>query len=100
MRSTDELERVRLAVTEACANAVRHAYPEGGGVLDVRVLVDAAEVVIEVRDMGIGLRLHPPVPAKPGITRLGLDLIHALADVVEIHDLGPGTSVKMTFRPR
>jgi len=86
---------VRLAVTEACTNVVRHAYADGGGTIDVvaRPRGDALEVV--VADSGRGLGPSPDT-AGPGF---GLPLIAALADTLEIeHDASDGSRLVMSFR--
>jgi anti-sigma regulatory factor (Ser/Thr protein kinase) len=74
---TDDM---RLAVTEACTNVVRHAYQDGEGCIDVTVRPkgDALEVV--VADSGRGLGASPDT-GGPG---LGMPLIAALTDTLEI----------------
>src|SRR4029078_8745083 len=54
MRLPDELiEDLRLAVTEACTNVVRHAYPEGvPGVVEISVEPEPEEVRVVVADYG------------------------------------------------
>jgi serine/threonine-protein kinase RsbW len=94
-----DLERVRLALTEACANVVRHAYPDDPGMLDVGVCVDPETVIVEVRDCGVGVIGEPEPPGETG-GGLGLPLIDMLADRVEITPRLPGTSVRMTFDRR
>jgi anti-sigma regulatory factor (Ser/Thr protein kinase) len=90
---------IALAVGEACANVVVHAYPPG----DVGPLIvhaapkrpGAPELVITVTDQGQGMA---PRPDSPGLG-LGLPLIANLADHLEIRD-GPdgvGTEVVMVF---
>ena len=71
---------VRLAVTEACTNVVRHAYEGCEGTIDVVVRPngDALEVVVADAGRGIGPSRDT---AGPG---LGLPLIAALADSLEI----------------
>ena len=85
-----------LAVGEACANVVVHAYPPGDvGPLIVHAEVKDGEIVIEVCDQGQGMT---PRPDSPGLG-LGLPLIANLADRLEITD-GPGdvgTQLKMAF---
>lgn len=92
------LDDMRIAVTEACANVVMHAYPgRDDGVLQVTGDVDGGRFQISVRDDGHGIR---PRPDSPGLG-IGLPLIVALTDVLEI---GPGShggnDVRMTFRGR
>jgi anti-sigma regulatory factor (Ser/Thr protein kinase) len=93
---TNDLERIRLALTEACANVVRHAYPRHPGTLDVGVCRSPDTVTIEVRDCGVGVEEHGEPPGEGG-GGLGLPLIDMLADRVEITRRLPGTSVRMTF---
>jgi serine/threonine-protein kinase RsbW len=91
-----DLERIRLALTEACANVARHAYPDDPGILDVGVCLGPDAVMIEVRDCGVGVpdELEPRTEPAGG---LGLPLIDMLADRVEIAPRLPGTSVRMRF---
>ena len=73
-------EDMRLAVTEACTNVVRHAYNDEDGKIDVvvRPKGDALEVI--VADTGRGLGPSPDTEG-PG---LGLPLIAALADSLHV----------------
>jgi anti-sigma regulatory factor (Ser/Thr protein kinase) len=86
---------IALAVTEAVANAVLHAY---AGRAAGRVLVDAdfeeAAIEITVTDHGRGVG-EPPAP-RPG---LGLELVRHHSSGFEVRDrrLG-GTEVWMCFR--
>jgi anti-sigma regulatory factor (Ser/Thr protein kinase) len=90
----DDLDRIRLAVTEACANVVRHAYPDDPGVLEVDACLGPSTVVIDVCDAGIGTG-EGRARAERGEGGLGLPLIGMLADRVEISSHDPGTSVRM-----
>jgi len=95
------VEDMRLAVTEACTNVVRHAYCNGEAeqpdALRVELLPapDAMRVIVE--DRGRGLRPSPDT-AGPGF---GLPLIAPLTSHVEVtHGAGDrGSRVAMTFAP-
>ena len=96
----DLVEDMRLAVTEACTNVVRHAYHEGEpGPIDVVIRPNGDQLELIVSDRGAGIGPSPDL-AGPG---LGLPLIAALADRVEIeHGPTNGSRLSMSFscRPR
>ncbi len=90
-----KLSDIRLAVTEACANVVVHAYPEGhDGQMEVAASMHGDELTVLVRDWGRGIR---PRSDSPGLG-LGLSMIAALAERVQLgHDSDEHTEVRMTF---
>jgi serine/threonine-protein kinase RsbW len=93
----EQMNDIRLAVTEACSNCVLHAYDEGMAtgsyVLDARVDHDTLRVT--VCDSGVGV--HNTRATHPGLGD-GLYLIQALADSAEISSrLSGGTRVVMRF---
>jgi serine/threonine-protein kinase RsbW len=90
-----KLSDIRLAVTEACANVVVHAYPDDQeGPMEIVASVDDDALTVLVRDWGLGIR---PRPDSPGLG-LGLSLIAALAETVQLgHDSEQHTEVRMTF---
>ena len=93
--SPDALADVRLAVSEACANAVVHAYPDGApGLLDLELSARPGELEIVVRDHGAGMM---PRADSPGFG-VGLPLIASLTESLELstRDDG-GTEVRMSF---
>ncbi|AGW12039.1 ATP-binding protein [Megalodesulfovibrio gigas] len=59
----DLLYNIDLALTEACANVVRHAYPHAGpGNLEiVLTLAPDSHVEVEVADWGVGFSTWPVV---------------------------------------
>jgi serine/threonine-protein kinase RsbW len=94
------LADLKLAVTEACGNAVRHAHPAGDGVVTVRYTVEDDAIEIRVEDDGPGI--EPSVPRTlPDVelseSGMGLAIIHALVEEVEIGPgaRGRGTTVRM-----
>lgn len=89
------LADVKLAVTEACTNAVVHAYPEGEGPLEVAAFVGEGRLMLVVRDEGRGI---VPRTDSPGLG-LGLPLIATLAEALELGtDERERTEVRMTFK--
>jgi serine/threonine-protein kinase RsbW len=87
---------VLLAVTEACANVVQHAYvgADEPGELELELERTSDELRISVRDRGRGFA---PRLDSPG-AGLGLPVIASLANRLEIRPAdGHGTEVMMAF---
>ena len=96
------LADLKLALTEACSNSVRHAYePADGGVVDVRFTLSPGTVAIEVIDDGRGLEAHSgPDAVEEGQldeSGLGLAIIEAVTDEMEIHDRELGRGSRLRF---
>jgi anti-sigma regulatory factor (Ser/Thr protein kinase) len=87
---------VGLAVTEACANVVRHAYPDGPGDLRCRVALRGDEVVVVVSDWGCGVGA---ASFQPGLG-LGLGLMDRVADAMLISRSDGETAVTLHFTRR
>jgi serine/threonine-protein kinase RsbW len=92
------IEDLRLAVTEACTNVVRHAYPDGAtGAVEISIEPGEEHVRIVVADSGRGVGTSSDT-SGPG---LGLPLIAAIADTVDLQSApGGGSRVAMTFARR
>lgn len=93
----ESLRDAELAVTEACANAVRHAYRNGDGVFEVTLEARPRELLAIVRDEGRGMRdpWHDRGRERGG---LGLTVIESVAHDVEIRsERGVGTEVVMAL---
>jgi serine/threonine-protein kinase RsbW len=92
---------IKTAVTEACMNAVVHAYPNGdGGTLEVSAGIDdVGRLTICIRDHGTGIQPRPlQADTDPSGMHIGLPLIGALADEFEISGgPGRGTLVRIVF---
>ncbi len=122
----EQLDDIRTAATEACNNAVLHAYEGDEGPLEVDIRLPAeGRVAIAVRDAGIGVEprdgaptANEPAAGAPGPAelggdiiqrgsggmpgeaslKLGLPVIQALAAEVELRRPdGGGTEVRMEF---
>jgi serine/threonine-protein kinase RsbW len=99
----DALADLKLAVTEACANAVRHAYPDDvDGLVRLRVSLEPETLTVEVADDGRGL----DAGALPGwdATRMreggmGFSIMRAVVDELEIDSTAStGTVVRLVKR--
>jgi anti-sigma regulatory factor (Ser/Thr protein kinase) len=89
------IEDIKLAVTEACTNVVRHAYAGRPGTLDVAAAVDGDGLEVIVTDEGDGIRPHAQAEGGAG---LGLPLMAAVAHEFEIDQTrAQGTRVRMSF---
>jgi serine/threonine-protein kinase RsbW len=83
----DLVADLKLALTEACSNSVRHAYEDGReGVVEVRYDLRDDRIAVEVADDGPGF--DPPVieRAEEELDEggLGLAIIRAVTDELEI----------------
>jgi anti-sigma regulatory factor (Ser/Thr protein kinase) len=84
---------VLVAVTEAAANAVEHAYGPGDATFDVEAfLVEEGEVCVVIRDQG---RWRPPRGHNRG---RGTLLMQELMDHFEVTTGEEGTEVRMRRR--
>jgi serine/threonine-protein kinase RsbW len=83
----DVLADLKLALTEACTNSVRHAYDGGEGVVEILYELHADRLVVEVTDTGEGFE-HDELEAGDSDELseggLGIAIIQALADELEI----------------
>jgi serine/threonine-protein kinase RsbW len=90
--SQEVLGDLKLALTEACTNSVRHAYADGDGMVEIVYELHPDRLVVEVRDQGEGF--EPPDELVPldgeelSEGGLGIAIIQALSDEFE---LGEGT---------
>jgi serine/threonine-protein kinase RsbW len=91
----DVVDDMRLAVTEACTNVVRHAY-DGlrPGTLEIVIRPEGTLIDVIVSDTGRGMTTSPDT-AGPG---LGIPLIAALAHKLVIeHSPRAGSRLAMSF---
>ena len=86
--SDETLYDLKLALTEACTNSVRHAYENGReGNVEIVYELEPDRLVIEVGDEGAGFELLDDSNGHEGELEeggLGIEIIRALADEVEI----------------
>lgn len=106
----DQIEDIKVAVSEACTNAIQHAYSPGKDPNDNRIDIDAQvltdRLTIRVTDYGNGFDkkiLGTPFQKEKSMEKFGLGLgitfIKSLMDEADIHtEPGKGTIVTMSKR--
>ena len=87
------------AVTEACSNAIRHAYPEEApGEVHLRIEVGDDRLWVEVSDDGSGFDASAVESWKASALReagMGLAIIESVTDELEIASTaGGGTTIR------
>ena len=86
------LADLKLALTEAVSNSVRHAYADGSGFVSIVYELSGAALAVEVVDDGKGFDPERP-PALEGeeLTEggLGIAIIRTIADEFELQS-SPG----------
>ena len=94
--SEETLSDLKLALTEACTNSVRHAYREGrAGKVEIVYQIEPDRLAVEVADDGEGFEPADLVGEGNGDLSeggLGIAIIRALADEVEIGERESGGS--------
>jgi serine/threonine-protein kinase RsbW len=101
--SSETVADLKLALTEACSNSVRHAYGyDGDGVVDIVYELHPDRVVIEVSDEGKGFvpGEQAESPEAMNESGLGIAIIRALADELELGERrdGRGSRLRMVKR--
>ena len=102
--SVNDIEDIKVAVSEACTNCVQHAYDEENGRIFVTCYLSKNELEIVIEDMGKGFdikKLGSEEQIKNSQEKLGLGLgltfIKTLMDRHSIESMiGGGTCIKMT----
>jgi serine/threonine-protein kinase RsbW len=95
----DDIADLKLAITEACSNSIRHAYDEG---LDEKVFVTYEmrddRLVVEVRDRGRGFEYEGANTDDLPEGGLGISIIRAVCDEFEVLSLDdePGAALRLT----
>ena len=90
------LADLKLAITEAASNSVRHAYMGGGGVVEVVYRLDPDRLEVEVVDTGAGFDLEPRDAEGDELSEggLGIAIIRAIADEFELNSGAGGSRIR------
>ena len=97
----DTTSDVILALDEACANVVRHAFPEGDGSFQLFAEITSDEIVVEVRDAGVGFNPFETtgVAVEPeAVSGRGLRLIRHLMSEVQVESPMPDGGTRLRMR--
>lgn len=98
--SEEVIADLKLALTEAASNSVRHAYAgDGVGNVDIAYELLPDRLVIEVTDEGGGFDVAKTRNSSGDLTEggLGLAIIRAIADVVEFGAQANGKGSRLRF---
>jgi serine/threonine-protein kinase RsbW len=95
----ETLSDLKLALTEACSNSVRHAYGTGEGHVDIRYELYPDRLVVEVTDDGEGFDPAHARDDQGELTEggLGIAIIRAIADELEIGTGDGGRGSRLRF---
>ena len=99
--SDELLADLKLALTEATSNSVRHAYPQGDGRVEIRYELRGDVLTIEVSDEGAGFE-HTGDRTIEGLGDLtegglGIAIISAIADELEVGKGADGRGSRLRF---
>jgi serine/threonine-protein kinase RsbW len=99
----DVVADLKLAVTEACGNVVRHAYGDDPGDVFVSYVVrdDALEILVEDQGKGLeGKDASTRSVAAPPDGGMGMAIIRTIVDelAIDAGADGRGTVIRMTKR--
>lgn len=97
----ETLGDLKLAVTEAASNSVRHAYGNGNGDGTVEVVYELEQdrLIVEVIDNGQGFVHEQPPGDRDELDEggLGIAIIQALADEFEVGARPGGSGSRLRF---
>jgi serine/threonine-protein kinase RsbW len=97
--SEETLADLKLALTEACSNSVRHAYRQGEGVVEILYELHDDRLAIEVADEGGGFAETRAGGAGDDLVEggLGIAIIKAIADEFELGPRNGGQGSRLRF---
>lgn len=96
----DDLSDLKLALTEACTNSMRHAYGAGGGAVEIDIELTDDSIAIEVRDDGPGFERGRRATLDGELDEggLGLAIVEAIVDELDIGRGPDGAGSRVRFR--
>jgi serine/threonine-protein kinase RsbW len=95
----ETLADLKLALTEACSNSVRHAYSDGDGRVEILYELHPDRLAIQVTDDGAGFEPGGAGESGEELSEggLGIAIIRAIADEFELESTPTGTGSRLRF---
>jgi serine/threonine-protein kinase RsbW len=100
--SDEALGDLKLAVTEACTNSVRHGYGNGEGIVEIVYELKPDRLVVEVADDGPGFDAAGDRSKGDNLAEggLGIAIIKAVSDEFEAGQGPDGHGSRLRFAKR
>jgi serine/threonine-protein kinase RsbW len=97
--SEETLGDMKLAVTEACTNSVRHGYQDGEGRVEILYELQPDRLIVEVADDGPGFDASGDRPTEENLAEggLGIAIIKAVSDEFESGERSDGRGSRLRF---
>jgi len=99
----NDLEEIKVAVSEAVSNAIIHGYQNGPeGIVTLTALLKGQTLILEIEDQGVGIpdikkAMEPAYSTDPERTGLGFVFMQSFMDEVKvISQVNSGTKVVLT----
>lgn len=104
--TTEEIEDIKTAVSEAVTNSIIHGYRDRIGTVTMECLIEGNEVTVCVYDKGIGIpdiekALEPLYTTRPDLERsgMGFAFMEAFMDTLEVASV-PGEGCLVTMKKK
>lgn len=99
----EEIADIKTAVSEAVTNCIIHGYEEKEGIIYITCVLKNREVIIEVKDNGVGIEnidmaKEPLYTSKIELERsgMGFTIMESFMDEMKVESIvGMGTKVTM-----
>lgn len=100
----DEINDIKMAVSEAVTNSIIHGYESGEGEITIKCGILENTIYIEIIDTGKGIKdikeaMQPLYTSKPDLERsgMGFTVMETFMDKISVSsEEGKGTTVYMT----
>lgn len=102
----EELSDIKTAVSEAVTNSIIHGYVDCVGIIKMYCKVCNDELIVEIRDTGVGIEniqkaMEPLYTTRPELERsgMGFSFMEAFMDKLEVESTpSMGTLIRMKKR--